>query len=152
MKTHVFFLFFVTFICACHQYPYYKPPRYNERFYRLTQDQIEQTIRANRHYWQRDSIGQNGFRNIFAGAVLEQCHFSGQPWDKWRAILGKPNYQTVSNDSLYIRYFYNLTCYPDIVIKNWKTDYYYVGGNYALQFDVAKSTNNIALVIHFVTH
>lgn len=90
---------------------------------------------ANKHYWTRDSLGENGFREIFATTYLRNCDFTGKKWTDISTYLGKPNY-TVKADTTTI-YRYRLNHYSnnykdigsgllDVEVKNEIIVHFYV--------------------------
>jgi len=60
-------------------------------------------------YWKKDSIGDNGFREIFALSKLEKCSFKNTNWEEVSKYLGTPNF-TFKYEN-YIHYRYKLTNY-----------------------------------------
>ena len=74
------------------------PPNFNE---------CEQWFKVYSHYWTNDSLGKNGFREIFADRILRGCNFVGTKWDKISGFLGKPNFSFKEDQQLHYRYRLN---------------------------------------------
>jgi len=58
-------------------------------------------------YWKKDSIGDNGFRDLFSLFKLEKCSFKNTRWEEISKYLGSPNFTFKHED--YIHYRYKLT-------------------------------------------
>lgn len=63
-------------------------------------------LRYNSNYWKRDSLGQNGFRQLYATTVLNKCNFEGQRWRDISSLLGKAN--SIYNNSGRTTHLYRL--------------------------------------------
>lgn len=64
-------------------------------------------LKKYQHYWVDDSIGKNGFRELFSEMVLRNCKFSGTRWSNVSEYLGKPNFTFINNSSTHYRYRLN---------------------------------------------
>lgn len=48
------------------------------------------TLDAYADKWRKDSLGANGFRDIFSDCVLMDCAFTGVAWSRIAKFFGKP--------------------------------------------------------------
>jgi hypothetical protein len=76
-----------------------------------TLDQCLYSLQRHSHYWIKDSLGDYGFREIYADSHLKNCDFTGKPWSEIRQYLGNPNY-TIKDDTVII-YRYRLNHYSE---------------------------------------
>jgi len=77
----------------------------------LKQSECLYSLQGYSHYWIKDSLGDYGFREIYADTYLKQCDFTGVSWSEIHQYLGKTNY-TVINDTITI-YRYRLNHYSE---------------------------------------
>ncbi len=146
-------LSFVAFLslhaCMRRQYDHYSDIPFNKRFYRLPQSSLKSDVIYNQTYWKMDTLGKNGFRKFFCYAVLDQYDITGQLWKDWKLVFGRPNYRTHSTPKpTYEYYYYNLTCPPDLIIRDWVKDYYELGTNDVLRFSINNYSGRIDEVRH----
>jgi hypothetical protein len=75
-----------------------------------------QLLEGYAEYWQKDSIGDNGFRQLAIKNLKLSCKLKGQPWNKYRSYFGKPNKEDHSGTGS--SYTYNLTNYVHDKLSN----------------------------------
>ena len=74
-------------------------------------DSCIENLKRYSYYWINDSVGENGFRELFAEEKLGGCKFSGFQWSTMSHYLGKPNF--TFSDGILIHYRYRLNNYTD---------------------------------------
>jgi hypothetical protein len=55
-------------------------------------------------YWQKDSIGDTGFRLLAVQSIKASCKLEGERWDVYQNFFGKANFANVSGNERYFRY------------------------------------------------
>lgn len=63
-------------------------------------------IKEGREYWQKDSLGKNGYRILLSAEIFNSCNFENLKFEEIRSDLGKPNevrnYEFGEGDFIYI--------------------------------------------------
>jgi hypothetical protein len=64
-------------------------------------------LKAYSAYWKKDSLGENGFRELLGERVLMNCDCKGRNWSIVLGYLGKPDFTYKKVDKI-IEYRYRL--------------------------------------------
>lgn len=75
--------------------------------YQDSDDTCLATLEYYSHYWTKDSLGKNGFRELFGQFILKDCNCKGRKWGILRKYLGRPNQSFISEDKHVYRYRLN---------------------------------------------
>lgn len=59
------------------------------------------------NYWRNDSLGKNGFRELYGQFILKDCNCKGRKWNIVRKYLGSPNQSGIMEDKHIYRYRLN---------------------------------------------
>jgi len=80
-------------------------------FYRYSEsdDSCLSILEQYNHYWTNDSLGKNGFRELYGHFILKDCNCRGKQWNIVRSYLGRPNQSFILNGKH--RYRYRLNYY-----------------------------------------
>lgn len=69
-------------------------------------------LKAYSAYWKKDSLGENGFRELLGERVLMNCDCKDRKWSIVLEYLGKPDF-TYNKDGKIIEYRYRLNRYSE---------------------------------------
>lgn len=64
-------------------------------------------LKSYSHYWKKDSLGDNGFRELLSEKVLRECNCKGREWKKILEYLGKPSSTHAFGEETEYRYRLN---------------------------------------------
>lgn len=55
-------------------------------------------------YWQKDSIGDNGFRLLAVQSIKASCKLEGGKWELYKEFFGKANVSNSKEEETYYRF------------------------------------------------
>ena len=59
------------------------------------------------NYWKKDSLGENGFRELLGHKVLKNCNCEGRLWKDVKEHLGTPNFSYPDGERVFYSYRLN---------------------------------------------
>jgi hypothetical protein len=102
------------------------------------QEDCLETIKYYSEFWIRDSLGKNGFRQLYGTSILKKCNLEGKKWSEISVYFGKPNKQYTNWDRN--RYLFRLDHYAEDM---------FIPGTLLLDVDTRKDTIRSFQVRHF---
>lgn len=88
-----------------------------------------ETIKYYSQFWIGDSLGKNGFRQLYGTTILKKCNLVGKKWSDLAVYFGKPNSKFTNWDRT--RYVFRLDHYDEDM---------YIPGTLLLYVDTQRDT------------